>query len=126
RIARGGDQGAIGVRRAERPLDGTVGADHDRIRGWRAGGGLVPPELRRRRIRRQDRRHGYAALTGGALSCRRNAWLHEDVDRAAARQPDVPGLLVADPVADDAAVAVGSGAPHFARRRRLVAAYAAR
>ena len=52
--------------------------------------------------------------------------LDQDVDRAAAGQPDVPRLLVADPVADDPGVAGRAGALDLLGRGALDAAAADR
>jgi len=66
--------------------------------------------LGRWRVRRQRDRYDDAALArGGIENLRPEKWLDEDVDRSAAGHADVPGLLVADAVADDTAHAVASG-----------------
>ena len=57
---------------------------------------------------------------------RRHGRLDEDVDRAAAGQPDVPGLLVADAVADDPGVAGRPGVLDLLGRGALDAATADR
>ena len=75
---------------------------------------------------RQDRRDGDAPVPRTRLDRRRQRRLDQHVDRAAARQPDVPRLLVADPVADDPRVAVAPGALDLLRRRALDAAAADR
>src|SRR6185369_4346228 len=56
----------------------------------------------------------------------RHERLGQDVDRAAAGQPDVPGRLVADPVANHAGVARLARAPDLFRRGALDAAAADR
>ena len=90
---------------------------------WRtssvAGGAPTPgscgPNVARRRIggeRRDDRGAVSAGAERGSgrVDHRgRRGRLHEHIDRAAAREPDVPRLLVADAVADDAGVTARAG-----------------
>ena len=64
------------------------------------------PECRGRRVRRERDHDGRAPACGTARrghDLRPDVRLDEHVDRAAAGEADVPRLLVADPVADDAA-----------------------
>ena len=65
-------------------------------------------------------------LDRGGHRGRRHGRLDQHVDRAAAGQPDVPRLLVADPVADDPGVAVGAGLLDLLGRGALDAAAADR
>ena len=64
--------------------------------------------------------------TAAATVSAGTAGSHQHVDRAAAGEPDVPRLLVADAVADDAGVAVAAGALDLLGRRALHAAAADR
>ena len=98
--------------------------DDERQRGLAPLARLVRAERGRRRVRgerRDDRPPVAAALARLArrLDRRgRDGGRDQHVDRAAAREPDVPRLLVADPVADDALAAVPCGRPRSPRPRR--------
>ncbi len=115
RAARASSGGRDAARRphgvAERPVEDPVVADDERRGGRRslararaartpaggasAGSGMTiarPPDRCR------------TAPRGAAATAAADRRLDEHVDRPAAGQPDVPGLLVADPVADDPGV----------------------
>ena len=78
----------------------------------------------RRRQRRDDRSPARSTIGRRRLCLGSHQRLDEHVDRAAARQADVPGLLVADPVADHPGVAVATGALDLLERRAFDAAAA--
>ncbi len=100
--------------------------------GRRAVARLVRAELARWRVGgewRDDRRAVPAGPDRAARRVhddRRRDRLDQDVDRAAAGQPDVPRLLVADPVADDPGVAGRAGPLDLLGRGALDAAAADR
>ena len=87
-----------------------VVVERQRRLGRRAVAGRVLAELGRRRIRGQRRDHRDAVAADTRAHARRlerrgrDRRLREDVDRAAAGEPHVPRLLVADPVANHAGV----------------------
>ena len=117
---------------AERALQPAILVDHQgRLRRGPLPR-LVRTDFGRRRVggeRRDDggtvaarteRRRGRLDGRGG------HRGLHQHVDRAAAGEPDVPRLLVADPVADDAGVAGRTGMLDLFRGRALDTAAAHR
>ena len=67
---------------------------------------FVGTELGRWRVPGEWRDHGRAMAAGsdragGGIDRRRgHGWFHQDIDRAAAGETHVPGILVADPIAD--------------------------
>ncbi len=93
------------------------------------GGGLAIARRRRPELGggasagKRDR-DGDAAVPRHPVDRGRQGRLDEDVDRPAARQPDVPRLLVADPVADHPGVAVAPGPLDLLGRGALDAAAA--
>ena len=85
---------------------------------------LVRAERGRRRVR-GERRHDRPAVAAALARLARrldrrrgDGGRDQHVDRAAAREPDVPRLLVADPVADDALAGRPCGPPRSPRPRR--------
>ena len=118
--------------RAERAGQPAVVRDDQFGRRWRTLARLVRPELARWRIGgewRDDRRTvpaGPDRPAGRLDHDGRRDRLDQDVDRAAAGQADVPGLLVADPVADHPGVAGRPGVLDLLGRGALDAAAAHR
>ena len=125
-----------GRRPAARRASGSPSVPSRRPSSWTTSGdgGLAPlarlvrAERGRRRVRgqRRDDRPAVAAalarLAGGLDRRRRDGGRDQHVDRAAAREPDVPRLLVADPVADDALPTGLAGGPDLLGRGALDAA----
>ena len=122
------DQGGIRRRGTCRTGQRAIVGDDELGDRWGSGSRFVGPELTRRRIGRERRDHRRAAATraqGGLRRADDRGWddgLHQDVDRAATGEADIPGLLVADAVADHPGVAglpgvldlLGRGAFHAA------------
>ena len=126
------DERGVELRRAEAPVEPPIVAEDQLAGRRRALAGLVRTELARRRVggqRRDDRRAVTARpdRPAGRLDDHgRHDRLDEHVDGAAAGETHVPGLLVADPVADDAGVPGRAGLLDLLGRRALDAAAADR
>ncbi len=123
--------GGVELGRPEGPGHRPVLVDHDRdLPALRSRPGLVRPERRRRGIRRERGHHGDAVVgqrgIGGDGDRVRHDRLDQDVDRAAAGEADVPGLLVADAVADHPGSAGLPSVVDLLGRRALDAAAADR
>jgi hypothetical protein len=127
------DELRVELRRAEAAREASVVADEQLGRRRRPFAGLMRTEIGRWRVGRQRRDNGRAVgrarFTRRGLARRehrrrRDRWLDEHVDRAATREANVPGLLVADAVADDAGTAARSGTLDLLRGCSLHAAAA--
>ena len=122
----------VELRRAEGAGQAAVVGDDQFGGRGRAVARLVRSELARRRIGgewRDDRRAvpaGADRAAGRLDHHGRRDRLDQDVDRAAAGEADVPGLLVADPVTDDPGIAGRPGVLDLLGRGALDAAAADR
>src|SRR5206468_12759931 len=104
------DELFVEPRVAERARQLTVGGHPERVGRQRAIFRLVRSELGPRRVGGKGRHQGAAERRGGLYDPLVDMGLDQDVDGPAAREPDVPGLLVADAVADDPGMAIASRA----------------
>ena len=122
-VATGLDQRRIGRRIAQRTLQRAVLVDDQDIRRLSARPGLRGAERRRRRVGGQRRHDGppvaaaLAGLAGGDHGGLGHARRDQHIDGAAAREADVPRLLVADPIADDPFAAGLARRPDLLGRR---------